>query len=184
MPSALAVFRLITGSTGSSGEADITTRDRAGGAQGLTCELTNIFEQHPGTGDIGVAAGDPRLGLFAAQILAVPASCVLRSGRWPPIQVPGGKGSLFASLVSVAKLVDSERGQVSYADFIGTTAASCGWICKRFSRHFRCGSTFRGAVVRGVAMRTAVCFAASPVSYGTVGWFCGDAWSGWSTVRR
>jgi hypothetical protein len=68
------------------------------------------------------------------------------------------------SLVSVAKLVDSERGQVSYADFIGTTSASRGWICKRFSRHFRCGSTFQGAVVRGVAMRTAVCFAASPVS--------------------
>src|SRR4029077_13093239 len=41
-----------------------------------------------------------------------------------------------------AKLVVSEQGQVSYVDFVGTTSASCGWICKRFWRHFRCGSTF------------------------------------------
>src|SRR4051794_21368026 len=42
-------------------------------------------------------------------------------------------------LVSVAKLVDFERGQVSRADFIGITVLPRGRICERFSRHFRHG---------------------------------------------
>jgi hypothetical protein len=40
-------------------------------------------------------------------------------------------------LVSVAKLADFERGQVSYADFIGITILRRGRLCERFSRHFR-----------------------------------------------
>jgi len=32
----------------------------------------------------------------------------------------------FSSLVSVAKLVDFELGQVSYIDFIGITVLPCG----------------------------------------------------------
>jgi hypothetical protein len=35
------------------------------------------------------------------------------------------RGGVRPSLVSVAKLVDFERGHVSYADFIGITVLSC-----------------------------------------------------------
>jgi hypothetical protein len=44
-------------------------------------------------------------------------------------------------LVSVAKLVDFERGHVNYGDFIGITVLSRGGICERLSRHFRCWPT-------------------------------------------
>ena len=73
---------------------------------------------------VACGATDMRKGFDGLAMLA--QDVVKQSAYCGHIFVFRGKRADRIRLVSVAKLVDFERGQVSYADFIGITVLPCG----------------------------------------------------------